>query len=579
MMTMMQFLPYGADVSGALPQSYSVLLVILSYLIAALAAYAGLQMSVCIANAESAWSRWIWLSGGSVAMGIGIWAMHFTGMLALTLPIPVSYNVPATGLSVVPAILASVLALRVMSGPGNRHRRYLIAGALVGVGIGAMHYIGMASLRIDAMQGYSHGLFVVSLIVAVLLGIAAMYTHELRHVLGNAVGENVLILLGAGLMGLATAGMHYTAMAAVCFIPNSLNGSTGVTVDKFWLSIGVTVIGLTIILLAIVAAVVGKLFQTTARRTRVDRERIVDAIESLTDGFTLYDDKGNLTICNTVLRKMYPALAKLLTPGASYKDLVAAWANSRGQFPGGVGAEAYIAESLRSLTEAGHISAPKEERLTDGRWVYIRDHSVDHGGLATVFTDVTPIKELQGFYERQAAQDALTGLVSRRMFDDRVDHAIALAKRLKKSVSLLYVDLDAFKPINDSFGHEAGDAVLKEVASRLRKAARESDTVARLGGDEFGVLMESDNDQTGAGTLATRIIDAISQPIFVGGHECHVGASVGIAILSPGTVDREALMRAADEAMYEAKKAGTNRYRIHADLLVDSLGGPVDLLI
>src|SRR5713226_6051520 len=97
---MMHFLPFGADVSGALLQSYSVTLVILSYLIAVLASYAGLQMSVCVANAESAWGRWVWLANGSISMGIGIWAMHFTGMLALTLPIPVTFNVPITVLSV-----------------------------------------------------------------------------------------------------------------------------------------------------------------------------------------------------------------------------------------------------------------------------------------------------------------------------------------------------------------------------------------------------------------------------------------------------------------------------------------------
>src|SRR5580704_10721785 len=255
MIMMMHFLPFGAGVSGALSQSYSVVLVILSYLIAVLASYAGLQMSACIANAESAWSRWVWLTNGSVAMGIGIWATHFTGMLALTLPIPVTYSVPMTIVSVAPAILASGLALRVMSGHGNRHQRYLIGGALVGVGIGTMHYMGMAAMRMAAMEAYDQGLFALSLVVAVLLGIFAMYTHDLRHALRDLIGENIPMILGAGLMGLATAGMHYTAMAAVSFFPSPLDGPTGIAVDKFWLSTGVTVIALMIGLLAIVAAI------------------------------------------------------------------------------------------------------------------------------------------------------------------------------------------------------------------------------------------------------------------------------------------------------------------------------------
>ncbi len=205
--------------------------------------------------------------------------------------------------------------------------------------------------------------------------------------------------------------------------------------------------------------------------------------------------------------------------------------------------------------------------MNDGRWIYSREHSIKHGGLVSVLTDVTLIKELQAVYEKLAAEDTLTGLVSRRLFEDRLDHAIALAHRVGKTLALLYIDLDRFKPINDDFGHDAGDTVLKEVALRLLTAARDSDTVARLGGDEFAVLMESDSDRAGAATLASRIINSLSQPIVSSGRECRVGASIGIAILPPGTVDKQALMKASDEAMYEAKRTGGSRYCIHDDLV------------
>jgi diguanylate cyclase (GGDEF)-like protein len=566
---MIHFLPYGIDGGDALSQSYNLLIVALSYLIAALASYAGLLLSVCIADAESARGRWVWLAAGSAAMGIGVWAMHFTAMLALTLPVPVTYDVTITVISVVPAILASAMALRVMSGRGSRHRRYLIGGTLVGAGIGAMHYIGMAAMRAEyCVHPYDPGLFALSIIVAVVLGIAAFYSQDLRYRLSYLNGRRFQIVVGAGLMGLAIAGMHYTAMAAVSFFPSSVNGPTSGTVGTFWLSIGVTAVAVTIALLAIVATVVGRAFQATTRRARVDNERIIDAIESINDGFTLFDDKGSLTMCNDVLHKIYPELAKMLRPGTQYKDLLAAWAKERKEFPGGLSAEVYIAESLRNFKEGSHIGVPREEQLNDGRWIYSRENSIKHGGLVSVLTDVTLIKELQAVYEKLAAQDTLTGLVSRRLFEDRLEHAIALAERLAKTLSLLYIDLDRFKPINDSFGHDAGDLVLKEVALRLLKAARDSDTVARLGGDEFAVLMESDSNRAGAGALASRIIDSISQPIFVSGHECRVGASIGVAILPPQTVDKEALMKAADEAMYEAKRSGGGQYCIH-DHLVD----------
>ncbi|HVC54731.1 MAG TPA: diguanylate cyclase [Stellaceae bacterium] len=565
---MIQFLPFGADVGAALPQSYSVVLVVLSYLIAVLASYAGLLMSVCIANSESAWGQRVWLAGGSVAMGIGIWAMHFTGMLALTLPVPVTYNLPITLLSVIPAILASALALSIMSGGDKRHHHYLLGGTLVGVGIGAMHYVGMAAMHAElCVHPYDPVLFALSIVVAVALGIAAFYIHDLRYRQQYFAIERIHILLSAGLMGLAIAGMHYTAMAAVSFIPGPAAGSFGGAVGAFWLSVGVTSVAVTIAALAIAATIVGRAFQATTHRARVDHESMMDAIESISDGFTLFDDKGSLTMCNDVLHKIYPELAKLLKPGTQYKDLLIAWAKERKEFPGGLSAEEYIAESLRNFTEGGHVGQPREEQLSDGRWIYSRENSIKHGGLVSVLTDITLIKELQAVYEKLAAQDTLTGLVSRRLFEDRLDHAIALGKRVGKSLALLFIDLDRFKLINDTLGHDAGDAALREIALRLRNAARDSDTVARLGGDEFAVLIESGSDPEGVGTLAARIIDALTQPIILGADECRVGASVGAAILSPQGIDREALIKAADDAMYEAKRAGGNQYRIYDRVL------------
>jgi len=369
-------------------------------------------------------------------------------------------------------------------------------------------------------------------------------------------------------MGLAIAGMHYTAMAAVSFFPTLVSLPTRVTMGTLWLSTGVTAVAVTIALLAIIATNVGKAFRATNYRVRVDNERIIDAIESLTDGFTLFDDKGRLTMCNNVLQKMYPELANVLKPGTRYEDLLAAKANMRKELPEGVSAEAYIAENVRNFREGRHSGVPREERLEDGRWIYSREHSIKHGGLVSVLTDVTPIKELQAVYEKRASEDTLTGLVNRRVFEDRLEHAFALAKRLDKPMALLYIDLDRFKPINDDFGHDTGDAVLKEVAARLRRAARDSDTVARLGGDEFALLMASNDDRAGAEALASRIIVAICQPIFVGGRACHVRVSIGIAVLPPPAAGKEALMKAADEAMYEAKKAGGSQYHMSGDLLV-----------
>ncbi|MBV9829088.1 MAG: diguanylate cyclase [Alphaproteobacteria bacterium] len=497
-------------------------------------------------------------------MGVGVWAMHFTGMLALTLPVPVTYAAPTTIISVIPAMLASALALYVMSSRGNRHRRYWVGGTLVGAGIGAMHYIGMAAMRVEyCVHPYDPGLFVVSVVVAVLLGIAAFYSRDLPLPLRGLQAERVRLVIAAGLMGLAIAGMHYTAMAAAAFLPSGSGAPNGATLDKFWLGIGVVSTSAVIILLAIIATIVGRAFQTTTRNARVDRARIVEAIDSLSDGFTLYDDQGSLRMCNRVLHDMYPQLSSVLRPGMRHEDLIAAWTNLRNGMLKDTSTEAPAVEDVSRFKTPGYVALPREDRLHDGRWVYIRDHSIEQGGLATVFTDVTPIKELQALYEKLATQDALTGLLNRRFLEDRLNHAIAVARRHLNTIAMLYIDLDHFKPINDKLGHDAGDEVLKEVARRLRQAGRDSDTIARLGGDEFAVLMECGGDQPGAEALAKRILASLAEPIFVGKHECRVGASIGITVVPPQTIGLEEVIKAADAAMYAAKNEGRGQYRIH----------------
>lgn len=149
--------------------------------------------------------------------------------------------------------------------------------------------------------------------------------------------------------------------------------------------------------------------------------------------------------------------------------------------------------------------------------------------------------------------DRLTGLVNRNLFQDRLAHALAMARREKKKVALLYIDLDRFKPVNDLFGHEAGDRVLQEVADRLAALARASDTVARIGGDEFVVLLPDIHDKQDSAPLAQKILSAIERPFAVKGNEHSVGASIGISCFPDDGEDMDALMKNADAAMYLVK--------------------------
>ena len=149
--------------------------------------------------------------------------------------------------------------------------------------------------------------------------------------------------------------------------------------------------------------------------------------------------------------------------------------------------------------------------------------------------------------------DALTGLANRTLFQEHFRHALTIAQRRGEKVALLYLDLDQFKPINDRYGHEAGDAVLREVAARLRVCVRESDMVARVGGDEFVILLEGLADRQQAGQVAEKVVQALQEPFGDKGNSCVIGASIGISCFPEDGTEHETLLQKADAAMYEVK--------------------------
>jgi diguanylate cyclase (GGDEF)-like protein len=163
-----------------------------------------------------------------------------------------------------------------------------------------------------------------------------------------------------------------------------------------------------------------------------------------------------------------------------------------------------------------------------------------------------------------ALHDPLTGLANRTLFQESVNHAIATHSHGTNTLAVLFVDLDGFKQINDNHGHGAGDAVLNEVAARLRDCVRTGDTVARFGGDEFAVLLEQVTTIEEATIVADRIISAIQRPFTIDGRIHHISASAGVALYDYDA-SADAIIRSADEAMYTAKTGGKNHYAIAGD--------------
>jgi len=166
---------------------------------------------------------------------------------------------------------------------------------------------------------------------------------------------------------------------------------------------------------------------------------------------------------------------------------------------------------------------------------------------------------------RRAHHDPLTGLANRSLLSDRLEKALERAQRSRKSVALLFVDLDKFKPVNDSLGHDVGDQVLRRVAQRLQSAVRESDTLARLGGDEFMVVVEALDGTESVTRIADSMVDLLSQPITVDSHKVQLGCSIGISFYPQHGTNMIDLMRAADSAMYRAKQSTGQRWCIFAD--------------
>jgi diguanylate cyclase (GGDEF)-like protein/PAS domain S-box-containing protein len=208
---------------------------------------------------------------------------------------------------------------------------------------------------------------------------------------------------------------------------------------------------------------------------------------------------------------------------------------------------------------------PQEERV----WLRITGRAERRDGKPVRVTgltrDITDEREASERIEQLAHFDVLTGLPNRFQFRALAAASIAAARRNGTTLALLFVDLDRFKNVNDSLGHEAGDQLLLDIAGRIRACVRTGDVVARQGGDEFLVLLHELKRPEDAGRVARKIIAAVAEPVQLGEAEVRVGASIGIALLSQGNDSLESLLRAADTAMYAAKDAGRNGFRYYTD--------------
>ncbi len=448
-----------------LTPNYAPWIVFASIVIAGMASYVALDLAERVRGHERSVAL-AWWGGGSIALGTGIWSMHFVGMLAYSLPIEIGYTHFLTFVSWVAAVAVSGLALWIASSGGLNAGRLLLGSAAMAAGICTMHYTGIAAIDVAPGIVWNRWLVAASAGIAFVASAAALLIFfGLRRLAG---GERRFLLIGlrlvaAAVMGLAISGMHYTGMAAANFPADAVCRSA----DKL-----------------------------------------------------AGDGLGTLVVLATILILGLTLFTSVL--------------------------DARMRDKTSKL--AGSLQIANEE------------------------------------LQRRALHDTLTGLPNRVLFEDRLNHAIARCRRDAarggerhlERLAVMFIDLDGFKPVNDSFGHAFGDLLLKEASARMRAGARETDTFARIGGDEFVLLGEGVYSTDDAIRVARRLVQSMALPFQLAGREVAISCSIGIA-LHPDHGDADKLVASADAAMYAAKQAGGARYMLYESSMESDARDQVEL--
>lgn len=312
-------------------------------------------------------------------------------------------------------------------------------------------------------------------------------------------------------------------------------------------------------------AIAGTLMEITARKAAEERLRQAARVfESTTEGVMVTDLEGAIVAVNRAFSSI-----------TGYDEAEVLGRNPRLLQSGRHDREFYLG-LWRALHERGQWRGEVWNRRKNGEvfpeWLTISAVTDAAGATShyvAVFSDITAIKQSQEKLDFLAHHDALTGLPNRLLLNDRLEHAVARARREAGSLALLFLDLDGFKGVNDTLGHAVGDRLLVAVAERMRARLRASDTLARLGGDEFLVLIEAEPQPSDAATVAGALLALLGAPFTIGDHELYISASIGVSFHPADGADGGTLLRNADLAMYRAKAAGRNTFQFYTPEMTD----------
>ena len=280
------------------------------------------------------------------------------------------------------------------------------------------------------------------------------------------------------------------------------------------------------------------------------------ALNSMLQGLCMFDVGDRLIVCNQRYAQMYALPDELTRPGASWRDIVAHRARTFGYRD--LGYEDVIAE--HRAVDLTKTETTTTRALGDGRIILVRHQPIREGGWVATHEDITERHKAQEQLSHMARHDALTGLANRHLLQERMESAIAGLQR-GDAFAVLCVGLDHIKSANDALGHAVGDALLREVATRLKARVRQGDTVARIGGSEFAVLLARIAGPQEPIDRAEQLLDVLTRPYEIEGHQINIAASVGMALAPRDETAGPALLRQADIALSRAKVEGGKTWR------------------
>ena len=710
-----------------MPITWNIPLVVLSVLIAFFGSFTALTHAQRMRE-NTGRTATIWMWAGGSTLGVAIWAMHFVGMLAFHLPIPIGFDTPLTAISLIPAVAAALLGFHVLRDVHVEPRRILFSGIVMGVGISTMHYLGMEALKMSPSISYEPLLFTLSVVIAIVASWGALLIMYRQDWVKLPTLPRTI--LGATVMGMAISSMHYTAMLGM-EIPE---GGMCLT-DALRIEPGVMASMLTMtVLVWFGGGLLASLFdQRMARKNaqeladlekahrelaahseqvsesmiqalRDSEDRMRMTLQNAPDAVFITEQDGHIVYVNDNVvellgydrDELYNKTVFDLVPegwreGYRYGGRQIIATGKRHVFeirlvtkdgikipmelnavllPNG---RVYgSCRDIRDRKSAQHALEESKQHLqrmmdsitegmygvdTEGNCTFVNNaflsmlgfqhadevlgkhiHTLIHhshadgkhypaqdcimyqafkinqsvnsdqevfwrkdgvavpveywshpimkedkiiGAVAT-FLDISERKEKEQHIHQLAFYDALTHLANRRLLMERALQALAVSARSGRYGALMLLDLDNFKKLNDSKGHDVGDLLLREVAQRLQDAMREGDTVARLGGDEFVVVLEGlSSSQAEAATQAELVAEKIrvtlSNRYVLQEYAHQTSPSIGVVLFRGHQEDLDSLLKYADIAMYQAKQAGRNTIRFYDPAMQEAIDARIEL--